>query len=125
MIDSTDSATALARQAGGNFESPSAASQPGTPSRPAMIHQFFATLGREELRRLLQRPRRLRPHQRPQGDEARRARDVLPRRAADLARDRPAIFLYNLTTLAGMSASLGGVELAPNGQLLIQNAWFK
>jgi peptide/nickel transport system substrate-binding protein len=125
VIDSTDSATATARLTSGNFELAITGLQPGTLEPTLMIQQFFATSG----------VRNYGGYSNPRVDYVLNnglkatkieARATNYRVAQDIFHtDRPAIFLYNVTTLAGVSASLGGVELAPNGQLLVHNAWFK
>jgi peptide/nickel transport system substrate-binding protein len=39
--------------------------------------------------------------------------------------ERPAIFLYNITTLAAYSARLAGMQLAANGSLLVERARYR
>jgi len=126
VIDQTDSATALARQTSGDFEITISGLQPGTIEPATMIQQFFSSTSGV---------RNYGGYANPRVDyvlaNGLKATELAARatnyRVAQqlLHTDRPAIFLYNVTTLAGVSASVGGVQLAPNGQLLVSNAWFK
>jgi peptide/nickel transport system substrate-binding protein len=126
VIDSTDSATVLARQTSGNFDVTLSGLQPGNIEPAAMIQQFFSSTSGV---------RNYSGYANPRVDfvldnglkaTTLGARAVNYRVAQQVIHtDRPAIFLYNITTLAAHSTSLGGVQLSPNGGVLVHNAWFK
>jgi peptide/nickel transport system substrate-binding protein len=125
VIESADSATVTARQTSGAFDVSLTGLQPGSPEPNTMVGQFFATEG----------ARNYGGYSNARVDwvltngvraTELKARAVNYRVAQQIIHaDRPAIFLYNITTLAGVSASLAGVHLEANGRLQIERARFK
>jgi peptide/nickel transport system substrate-binding protein len=125
VIEATDSATVTARQTSGTFDVSFTGLQPGSPEPNTMVGQFFATNG----------ARNYAGYSNARVDwvltNGLRATELKPRAVnyhvalQILHADRPAIFLYNITTLAGIGRSLAGVQLEANGRLQIERARFK
>jgi peptide/nickel transport system substrate-binding protein len=125
VIESTDLATALARQRSGDFDAAIGGLVPGSVEPSVLIHQFFATRG----------VRNYSGYSNPRMDyvltnglKASRiaARAVNYKVVHEILHDeRPAIVLYNPITYAGVNARVKGAVLAPNGFLLVEKARFE
>jgi peptide/nickel transport system substrate-binding protein len=125
VIESTDQASALARQRAGDFDVAIGGLIPGSVEPSGLIHQFFLTTG----------VRNYGGYSNPRMDyvltNGLRA-SQLPARAVNykvvheiLHDERPAIVLYNPITYAGVSTRVKGAVLAPNGFLLVEKARFE
>ena len=125
LIDPTDSATATRRQLAGDFEITISGLEPGNIEPTGLTNQFFATTaarnygGYSNLRA---------DYVFANGLKASKldARATNYRVALQILHDdRPAIFLWNTTTLAGVSQKVGGVQLTGNGGVNVNNAFLK
>jgi peptide/nickel transport system substrate-binding protein len=125
VIDTTDSATALARETNGSFDAAIGGLEPGGLEPNTLIAQFFASWG----------VRNYSGYFNPKMDYVLtnglkaseiKARAVNYRAAQQLIEtERPAVVLWNTTSYAAYGTALKGIELAPNGQLLVSDAQYK
>jgi len=125
VIDSTDSATTTARAISGNFDTFLTGLEPGSVEPNTLVYQFFAASG----------VRNYGGYSNPRADyvlnNGLKATKIKARSTnyhvlqQILHDDRPTIFLYNETTLAGFSTSLTGMWLWPSGQVIVADAQYK
>ena len=115
----------MARAQAGDFDAYAGGLEPGGVEPHGLIYEFFATSGERNyggyssprMNYVLNNTlRSIEP----------KARAVSYRAAQQIIQnDRPAIILYNETSIAGVSASVTGVELLGNGSVSVSEAQYK
>jgi peptide/nickel transport system substrate-binding protein len=126
IIDAVDAPTETAREIAGNFEADiTTGLEPGSVEPNTLLYQFFATGG----------PRNYGGYSNPRMDyvltNGLRATQLAARavnyRVAQqiVAKDRPALVLFNATTLVGYSTAVKGIWLSANGTVHIENAQYR
>jgi peptide/nickel transport system substrate-binding protein len=126
VIDMTDGPSGQARLMSGNFDASLGGLEPGNQIDPSyLLYQFFATSG----------VRNSMGYSSPRMDYVLtngllatqlKSRAVNYRVAQQLIEtDRPAVVLFNTSTIVAYRANLAGLWLSANGRLHVENAQFK
>jgi peptide/nickel transport system substrate-binding protein len=125
ILDTADTAAVVASRVSGNFDTILFGRSPGVPDPDGMISPFFASSGAQNWG----------GYSNPRLDlilanglkaTSIQARSTLYHAAQQIIlNERPAIVLYNGTTIAAVSTNVTGVQVTPSGAVTIATARFK